>query len=334
MRVVVVDPSRTVLKLVSGILEAREYDVCTFADGPAALAHIKSDLTVEVLITSSELTSMSGVELCWETRLISGGRRPIYILLMSSNQDRSNLIEALDCGADDFIGQPPIPEELYARLRAAARLASMQNDLIRLATTDPLTGVLNRRAFFERAEEVIAWTKAGGRLAAIMFDIDHFKQINDTCGHAVGDDAIRGVAQEAEKEGAILGRLGGEEFAILLRGQGLAAAAATAEGLRQRMAALSFATDAGPMSLTCSFGVSEWEGGDAIDLLLRRADIALYAAKGRGRNRVVVADAALAVPGYDTAGRAVRGSARGEPTKNTAASNEAAQQAPSLPAVG
>ncbi len=333
MRVVVVDPSRTVLKLVSRILEAREYDVCTFADGPAALAHIKSDLTIEALITSSELTSMTGVELCWETRLISGGRRPIYILLMSSNQDRSNLIEALDCGADDFIGKPPIPEELYARLRAAARLASMQNDLIRLATTDPLTGVLNRRAFFERAEEASAWTNAGGRLSAIMFDIDHFKRINDTHGHGVGDDAIRSVAQEAEKEGAILGRLGGEEFAVLLRGQGLAAAAATAEGLRQRIAGLCFATDTGPISLTCSFGVSEWEAGDAIDRLLRRADIALYAAKARGRNRVVVADAALVVPDYDADGRPVRGSGRAEPAR-AAAADETGHRAPALPPTG
>jgi diguanylate cyclase (GGDEF)-like protein len=334
MRVVVVDPSRTVLKLVSRILEAREYDVCTFSDGPSALAHIKSDLTVEALITSSELTSMSGVELCWETRLISGGRRPIYILLMSPNQNRSNLIEALDCGADDFIGKPPIPEELYARLRAAARLASMQNDLIRLATTDPLTGVLNRRAFFERAEEASAWTNAGGRLSAIMFDIDYFKRINDGYGHAVGDHAIRCVAQEAEKEGAILGRLGGEEFAILLRGQGLSAAAASAESLRQRIAALCVTTDEGPIFLTCSFGVSEWEPDDAIDRLLKRADIALYAAKSRGRNCVVVADPALLRPDYETANRAIRATARLDVPTAPTAPEEAEEFAPSLPRAG
>jgi two-component system cell cycle response regulator len=310
MRVVVVDPSRTVLKFVSRMLEARDHDVCAFVDGHAALAHIKSDPDVEALITSAELLSMSGVELCWETRLLSSGRRPIYILLMSSNQDRRNLIEALDCGADDFIGKPPAPEELYARLRAAARLSSMQHDLIRLATTDPLTGLLNRRAFFEHAEEVCAWANTGGILSAVMFDIDHFKRVNDTYGHDVGDDVIRGVAQDAANEGALVGRLGGEEFAMLLRGQGQSAAAATAESLRQRIAALHFLTERETLTVTCSFGVSEWERDDAIDRLLRRADIALYAAKTAGRNRVVVADDSLSVSDYDAQARPIRSGSR------------------------
>jgi two-component system, cell cycle response regulator len=296
MRVVLVDPSRTVLKYVTRLLAARNHEVRPFVDGHEALAYAKSDPDVGALITSSELTTMTGVELCWETRLLASCRRPIYVLLMSSNQDRHRLIEALDCGADDFIGKPPVAEELYARLRAAERLASLQRELMRLATTDPLTGVRNRRAFFETAEEACARTAAGGALSAIMLDIDRFKQINDSYGHDVGDNVIRAVANEAAKENSSVGRLGGEEFALLLEGRALSDAVAIAECLRLRIAALLVETGNDAVTPTCSFGVSEWEPGDTIDDLLKRADLALYTAKTCGRNRVAADADPTAMP--------------------------------------
>ena len=95
---------------------------------------------------------MSGLELCWEARVLAGRDRPIYVILMSASIDKSRLGEALNSGADDFISKPPVPDELYARLRAAERLATMQRELVRLASVDALTGVHNRRAFFESAE--------------------------------------------------------------------------------------------------------------------------------------------------------------------------------------
>jgi len=310
MRVVVVDPSRTVLKFVARMLEAGDHEALPFADAQAALAHIKSDPHVGAMITSAELMSMSGLELCWEVRLLARGRRPIYIILMSSNQERVNLVEALDMGADDFIGKPPVPAELYARLRSAGRLAAMQNELIRLATTDPLTGAFNRRAFFEKAEEMRVRAEAGEPLAAVMFDIDHFKRINDNYGHDAGDECIRAVASEATIENAVLGRLGGEEFALLLPGEDKTAAAARADALRQRLAARQFTTRKETFMLTSSFGVSEWEANDTIHALLTRADVALYAAKTGGRNRVVMADPSLPVSDYDTQGRHVRSGSR------------------------
>src|SRR5262249_51483681 len=232
MRVVMVDPSRTVLKFVGRLLEAGDHGVRPFVVGQAALTYIQSDPNVGALITSAELLTMSGVELCWKARL-AAGRRPIYIIMMSSNQERHNLVEALDGGADDFIGKPPIREELYARLRAAARLSSMQHELLRLATTDPLTGVLNRRAFFEQAADLCARAETGEPLSAIMLDIDQFKRINDNFGHDAGDECIRGVAHAAVAIDGVLGRLGGEEFALLLPGRRRAAAVAVAERLRQ-----------------------------------------------------------------------------------------------------
>jgi diguanylate cyclase (GGDEF)-like protein len=288
MHVVLIDPSRTVTRIVTGFLEARSHKVRSFADAPEALDHVRADPTVEALITSAELASMPGIELCRRTRQLASRGRPIYVILMSSNQDGQKLIEALDNGADDFIGKPPVVEELYARLRAAERVGAMQRELLSLATTDPLTGLLNRRAFFVQAEEVSARADAGGILSAVMFDIDHFKRVNDMHGHDVGDAAIRGVAREAAAtKKAILGRLGGEEFAILLEGVAHSDAVAVAEDLRLRLAEARFESGTEEISLTCSFGVSEWESGDTIDRLLKRADVALYKAKIDGRNRVV-----------------------------------------------
>ena len=291
MRVVLVDPSRTMRLFVTRLLEARAHEVLPFADGPEALACMRHDLEVAALITSGELGAMSGLELCWETRVLAGRDRPIYVILMSSSIDKSRLGEALDSGADDFISKPPVADELYARLRAAERFGAMQRELVRLASVDPLTGLHNRRVFFELADEACARCGEGGTLTAIMLDIDHFKRINDLYGHDVGDQAIAAVAKAALTDGAVTGRLGGEEFAILLEGHTLAQGAMLAEQLRARMAALRFDTANGPLTLTCSFGVSERKLGDSIDDLLKRADVALYTAKTSGHNRVVTADA-------------------------------------------
>jgi PleD family two-component response regulator len=177
MRLALVDPSRTTRLIVTRMLEARGHEVVPFSDEREALAHIAADPCIEALITSAELKHISGVELCWETRLLATYKRPIYVLMMSTQYDDRSLIEALDSGADDFIGKPPLAEELYARLRAAERIASMQRELIRLATPDPLTGLCNRRGFFERATEACARTAPpDGSLSAIILDIDNFNR--------------------------------------------------------------------------------------------------------------------------------------------------------------
>ena len=315
MRAVVVDPSRVVLKCVSQLLAARNYEIRAFVDGREALDCLKSDPEVGVLITSTEPISISGAELCWEGRLLASGRRPIHIIVMSSNNDQKHLVEALDGGADDFIRKPPAAEELYARLRCAERLASMQRQLFRLATTDPLTGVLNRRAFFERGDELCvkaasAAAERGGALSAIMFDVDHFKRVNDGCGHDVGDEVLRVVARTVAEQGGVVGRLGGEEFAILLEGADLPDAVQFASRLRASIAALRIETEKGLLSVTCSLGVSVHVQDDTIDRLLKRADTALYKAKQGGRNRVVAADDTAAEPKGPNPHRVTRSAAR------------------------
>jgi diguanylate cyclase (GGDEF)-like protein len=310
MRVVLVDPSRTALKIVGRLLEAANHEVCPFVDGPPALEHIKSDPKVEALITSAQLVTMAGIDLCQRARALASSSRPIYIVLMSSSNERSLLVDALNHGADDFIGKPPEVEELYVRLRAAERFGSMQRELARLATTDPLTGVANRRAFFAAAEPLCAAADAGEALSAVMFDIDHFKRINDAFGHSIGDCVIRAAAREAGAEGGLIGRLGGEEFAVLLGGCALAEARNRGERLRARLARLEIETAAERICFTASFGVSEWRTDDTIDELLRRADAAMYQAKVEGRNRVVAAETAPAGEAAGPRSGVLRASAR------------------------
>ena len=288
MHVVIVDSSRVILKVVAGMLEPRGHVVTCFTDSAEALAFVTDNPRVRALITSLEVRPLGGLELCWSARLLAEASRPLSIIVMSSVRNARNLSEALDSGADDFIDKPPGAEELQARLRAAERLTSLQSELIRLAETDPLTGLLNRRAFFQRTREAADRTRSFGRLSAVLLDIDHFKRINDEYGHDIGDAAIKAVCGLIAEEG-IVGRLGGEEFAVVLPGQAIGEAETFANRLRLKAADLRIRSPRGPVRLTCSFGISEWTEGETVEGLLKRADIALYEAKTGGRNRVVSA---------------------------------------------
>jgi two-component system cell cycle response regulator len=286
MQVVLVDPSPVIQGAFTRLLKSQGHSTQAFSSSFAALEAIRREAAIDALICSAELSPISGVELCWEARLIAGDRRPLYILFTSSNCEEKHVVEALDCGADDFISKPPRPQEFCAKLRVADRLVKFQRELIRLAVTDPLTGIYNRRAFFEQAIELCQRAEQDGPLSAILFDIDHFKDINDLYGHAVGDEAIRAVAIGTQRNHPLVGRLGGDEFGVLLSGQSLAGAAAAAEALRSSFAEVQLRTEDGEARLTCSFGVSEWQSGDSADDLIRRADLALYRAKSEGRDRV------------------------------------------------
>lgn len=309
MQTIIVDPSRTVLKIVGNLLQSAGHQAHPFTDGREALECLRVNHGIDAMITSVELPTISGIELCRQARSISSIHRPLYIMVMSSSQEQCKLVKALEGGADDFIGKPPAMEELFARLRAAERLGAMQRDLVRLATSDPLTGLLNRRAFFEKAEEMCVHAGAG-TLSAIMFDIDHFKRINDTYGHGAGDRVISLVADQAVRASEIAGRLGGEEFALLLRGVKLPEAVKVAEDLRATIAAMELSFDGDQVKLSCSFGVEEWEFGDTIDDLLRRVDLALYDAKAAGRNRVVAFDPMLSSLGAVKGTGIIRGAER------------------------
>jgi diguanylate cyclase (GGDEF)-like protein len=177
-------------------------------------------------------------------------------------------------------------------VRLLDSLALRSSELLHLATTDVLTGVSNRRHFVDILEQEFARARRYDLpLAILSFDLDFFKRINDGYGHAVGDQALISFAQVAQRglrEMDLLGRLGGEEFAILLPNTLATDALAVAERVREGVAEISIPTDNGTLKFTTSVGVTEMQSIDSsIDDLLLRADNALYEAKAAGRNRVV-----------------------------------------------
>ncbi len=175
---------------------------------------------------------------------------------------------------------------------------SFQGRLERLATVDELTQVANRRHFMTLLRSESARTARYDRpLSLLMIDADHFKAVNDTHGHAVGDRVLMMLArtvQEALRESDVLGRIGGEEFAVILPETGLDEAVRVAERIRKEVASRGVETEAGLISLTISLGAAQTHAGDAnVEDLIHRADLAMYRAKEQGRNRVC-ADAGTA----------------------------------------
>lgn len=182
-----------------------------------------------------------------------------------------------------------ISEREIAILRELAQVVMSELELRRLASVDGLTGIATRRSFKEDAGKFVALARRHrSQLSAIAFDIDHFKKVNDTYGHAAGDSVLKAVAAAAEaglRQSDLFGRLGGEEFAIILPDADGPAAVAVAEKLRLAIRALEFPGSRPPIRISASFGVATLDPGrDDLDAVLLKADEALYEAKGAGRN--------------------------------------------------
>jgi len=194
------------------------------------------------------------------------------------------------CVMDTEVRQPEL--EQIGILKDLAALVMDELELRLAATTDGLTGALSRRAFLGAAEHDLAQVRRhGGDLSCILLDLDHFKNINDTHGHAAGDRALQEVAmllKSGVRKSDYVGRLGGEEFAVIMRGADAAVACDIGERLRQRIMDARLPTQAGEVRVTVSVGVATLMPQDAgIEDLLHRSDKALYMAKTAGRNRLV-----------------------------------------------
>ena len=208
----------------------------------------------------------------------------------------------MEAGADDYITKPFNAHELRVRLRAGRRILELQEELVearealrRQATHDGLTGIWNRTAILEVLEkELIRGNRERTPVAVLMADLDHFKSVNDKWGHMAGDAVLREAASRMQaglRRYDSLGRLGGEEFLVVLPGCEGAGAAAQADRLRETLRAAPVAIPGGALTVTCSVGVSWTEMPDAEQAgrLVRAADEALYAAKRGGRDRVEIA---------------------------------------------
>lgn len=221
--------------------------------------------------------------------------------VLTASLTAGDRLEGIIFVANDPAGSPfGVEDEQLLHLFAQQAASAVQNarlfeEVRHLARTDPLTGLYNRRYFFELARRELERTRrAQGSLAVVMLDLDHFKQVNDCFGHQAGDQtlqAVAGLLHENLRTTDVSARFGGEELVVLLPDTEGAGAAAVAERLRRAVARLVLATDGGPLSLTASFGVAAATGDElaiGLEPLIARADEACYGAKGRGRDQVVV----------------------------------------------
>ena len=233
----------------------------------------------------------------------------IPVIMLTAEQDSERKAEILDRGASDYVTKPFNEKELIARVRVHHRVKVLQDELREantrleaLATTDGLTGLFNRREFDRLfASEVHRSARYKVPLAVVLIDVDHFKHVNDTYGHPFGDQVLRNLSRvitEGVRTTDFVARYGGEEIAVVLTQTAHAGAMEVAERLRAQVEATPHEHPGKTVFKTASFGLASFDGNDAPvrpESLLERADKALYAAKHRGRNRVVAWTPALDV---------------------------------------
>jgi two-component system cell cycle response regulator len=276
---------------------------CTTQPDPTAALFHAAEENYDVFIISLALSNFDALRLCSQLRSLER-TRSIPILAISSLDDNTRLLRGLEIGVNDYLVPPVDKNELLARVRTQVRnrryIEKLRDDVqksLELAITDALTGLHNRRYMERHIGGLVEQASSLGKpLAVLMLDVDHFKAINDSYGHAAGDEVLREFALRIRRSirGLDLAcRYGGEEFLVVMPETDLSAAALAAERLRRRIASDPFPIQRGEraMEVTISVGIAALAEGEDPASVLKRADEALYRAKRDGRNRVVPAAA-------------------------------------------
>ena len=295
-RLLLVDEQQRSRERVAGALSPY-HDVALASDPGEALAMTR-EKAVDLMIVSLCFTEFDGLRLCTRARSHQSTRN-LPILLIADPDDRPKVLRGLELGVNDYLTRPIDRNELLARVRTnirqkryADRLRQSVQESIEMAHYDPLTGLNNRRSLDRRLPAMIESTRLRrAALTLMIIDIDHFKRVNDTYGHDVGDLVLKGFAaqlQETVRGGDLICRLGGEEFVVVMPGVGASEAGRIAERTRRTTESRGFIVDgaAGSVSITVSIGLAEWRKPWDSAELYRRADRALYLSKSAGRNRV------------------------------------------------
>ena len=302
MNALVADDDRGAIAILSKAIRGLGLEVTVAHTGTAAWEHLAGAGAPGLAIMDWMMPGLDGPEICRRIR-----QHPTlaatYVILLTSRDHRSDMLAGLDAGADDYIIKPFDLDELRARVHVGLRVARLQqrlaeqidelraakDELSRAVSTDALTGLSSRRRWFDAAStEFMRARRYGHPLSLLLVDLDFFKRINDTYGHDTGDNVLKafaGVLRKECRQSDVAGRLGGEEFAVLLAETALHAAREVAQRVVDRCRALAVPSPNGNATCTCSIGVAELTSEDqAVEAVLGRADRALYTAKHDGRN--------------------------------------------------
>ncbi|NEQ40085.1 MAG: diguanylate cyclase [Okeania sp. SIO3I5] len=300
--ILAVDDISTNLKLLRVILEPIGYSLTFAKGGHQALERIKVSKP-DLILLDLMMPEMNGLEVCKQLKS-DPEYTNIPIIFLTASNEQEHIVNAFELGAVDYINKPFKKAELLARIRNHLLLKhtidelkstqiELQNVLVevqKLANTDPLTGVLNRRSLFDFAhQEFNRVSRYGPPFSILLMDLDNFKKINDNYGHQVGDIALCTVVKSiknAIRNVDFLGRYGGEEFMAILPETFGEEAFILAERIRKMVASNIIKTDVGNLLLTISIGVSTYYTKDrSLDDMISRADKGVYQAKQQGRNK-------------------------------------------------
>ena len=303
MRALIADDDQIITTILTSVLSRMGMQVEVAHDGDVAWQALNSMQPPGLAILDWMMPNLDGPELC--RRIRSTPRlATTYVILVTARDSREDLVSGLDAGANDYMVKPFNMAELQARINVGVRVARLQQDLAQnvkdlrstrdhlavLASTDVLTGVYTRRWWFDLAEKEFSRARRYARtFSLLMADLDWFKQVNDTYGHETGDRILNQFGEMVRhtcRTSDIIGRIGGEEFTVLLPETSAESARILAARLTENCRSILVPAESGDARCSCSIGVTEVRADDErLDVVMTRADQALYAAKHAGRNQ-------------------------------------------------
>jgi diguanylate cyclase (GGDEF)-like protein len=294
MKILVADDSLFYRNMLQGLLESWGYEVLLASDGHEAQGILDGEDAPRLAILDCLMPGRSGLSLCSQIRARQRGY--VYTILLSADDQQSDVIRGFEAGADDYLCKPLNQNELRTRLkvgelviRSHEEVAEAHDALKFEASHDSLLRIWNRRAIIELVGKELSRAKRShAPLSVLLADLDLFKRVNDSYGHFIGDDVLRDAAREissALRYCDHVGRYEGEQFLVILPSCTAEAAREVAERVRQQISEEPLVNE---IKITISIGVSQWVSGQGISELLYQADVALSRAKQNGRNRVEV----------------------------------------------
>jgi diguanylate cyclase (GGDEF)-like protein len=291
LTVLIAEDNSDQMEILQTMLGQGRYRLVCATDGEEAWAKLTNE-TIDIALLDIMMPKITGLEVCRRIREDTK-LKDMYVIFLTAMVSGEDRVKGLELGGNDYMTKPYYVPELMARLSVGERLTRQRREIEKQAAHDPLTGLHNRRLFEERLNNEFERSKRYGRpMTVLMIDVDNFKNINDVHGHPCGDAVLKGVAQtivDKTRKSDISARYGGEEFIVLLPEVALDGGVLAAEKLRQGIGALSFTPDSGaPFAATVSIGVASTSARRYTDgySVVKDADLALYKAKGSGKNRV------------------------------------------------
>lgn len=300
MQILLVEDSPVYRKLIGDYLKDWGFSVQIAENGAKAWQFLQQQTAPKLALLDWVLPDLDGIELCSRIRQQGAHREYVYVILLTGKDGRQNMLQAMQAGADDFLAKPFDAHELKARLMVGQRIVTLQEELIaaresmrQAATHDCLTGLMNRsEALKFLANELERAKRSATTVGVILADIDHFKDVNDSFGHLHGDEALREISSRLRSSLRVydgIGRYGGEEFLLVLPGCSLGSTLQRAEELREFVCSKAVMFNGSVekvITISMGIAISSGSGEEEIERLLNHADLGLYQAKRKGRNRV------------------------------------------------